>query len=259
MNIPDASTASTNTPSDWQQLSGNQKAGHIAGQVGTYLPALYNIGRSIFDKSYQMNPNDYIVDANLKFPELKGEAGRLDMRNAFNASRRSIRNMGSGSPQLQGQIALANRMFESLGKFNEDLENRNKSGRFEASRFNKGIEQSNARTRFDINMFNEQSRANKRNFGAKGIEQTSQILQNNSNNNLMMNYLKSSYPGYNINKYTGQGSYSNTGNNNPIFGGSYNSTASTTVPTTTSGTPPTTAFSTMWLNNFNKFGNLSKG
>ncbi|HNQ21430.1 MAG TPA: hypothetical protein PKI46_10250, partial [Bacteroidales bacterium] len=211
INIPDTTTPSTTTPStttssDWQELSGGQKAGYIAGKVGTYLPALYNVGRSLFDKSYQMNPQDYMVNPDTKFEDLKGEAGRLDMRNAFNASRRSIRNMGSGSAQLQGQLALANRMFESLGKFNENLENTNKMGRFEAAKFNKGLQGQNAQMRLGVDTFNEQSRANRRNFGAKGIEQTSQLLQNERNNNLMMSYLKSAYPGFDINKFTGESS-----------------------------------------------------
>jgi len=247
INIPDTTTPSTTTPStttssDWQELSGGQKAGYIAGKVGTYLPALYNVGRSLFDKSYQMNPQDYMVNPDTKFEDLKGEAGRLDMRNAFNASRRSIRNMGSGSAQLQGQLALANRMFESLGKFNENLENTNKMGRFEAAKFNKGLQGQNAQMRLGVDTFNEQSRANRRNFGAKGIEQTSQLLQNERNNNLMMSYLKSAYPGFDINKFTGESSYNSQPNTNPVFKGPY----TPSISNTNSGM----AFNTMWTNYF---------
>lgn len=171
----------------------NNNFNTFLGKAATYGPALYNLGRSIFDKPYQAKMSDYQVNADVKFDTLKGNAGRADMRNFYNSARRSIRNIGSGSAQLQGQIALANKLFESTGKFNEDLENRNKLGIFDASKFNKGILQSNAQMRFQVDTLNEQSRANKRNFGSTAVGQLSDIMQNERNNKIMYELLKQNY------------------------------------------------------------------
>lgn len=175
--------SNSTTPSfDWN---------NAAGKALEYSPAIYNLGRGLFDKPLQLNEKDYLVNDQLNPPVLTGESGRRDMLKAYNLAKYNNR-------QTNGNQAGMNNLFgkysDSLASFNENLENKNKVAKFEADKY--GIENKfkNASTRLNLKQFNEQNKAAKRDFTSKGLTQASDIYQNERNNEIMSrnlpNFLK---------------------------------------------------------------------
>lgn len=229
-----------NKPFNLGLNSGDAK--DIAGAAATYGPVLYNLGRSLFDKPVKFNSSNYTTNPNLKFDPLTGNSGRNDMKGAYASARAGVRNLSGTGAQLQALTGLTNKYFEQLGKFNENLENTNKMGIFEASKANKTIEGQNGQIRFDVDMLKERTRANRADFGSKGVTQISQAYQAERNNKMLYEYL---------NKYN---KTDNTPMGDPIFAGGYNTNA--TAQNTSSPTYAPSAnglgFNTMWKNYFKR-------
>jgi hypothetical protein len=220
----------------------NPNGKDIAGAVATYGPVLYNLGRSLFDKPIKFNSSNYTTTPNLKFDPLTGHSGRNDMKGAYASARAGVRNLSGTGAQLQALTGLTNRYFEQLGKFNENLENTNKMGIFEASKANKSIEGQNGQIRFDVDMLKERTRSNRADFGSKGVTQISQAYQAERNNKMLYEYL---------NKYN---KTDNTPMGEPIFAGGYNTnaTAQNTSNPTYAPSANGLGFNTMWKNYFKR-------
>lgn len=148
----------------------NQKSpfnyGQAAEIAGTLAPALYNLGRGIFDKSEKLNSRDYMnqeINPNL-IPE---NTGQNEIRDAYSRGYYDLKN--SGAYSKLGQTALMGSRAKNDYERKLQLASRNAEIGNQAGQFNANIRDSNIRRKLDINQMNAANRAQKRNFISQGV------------------------------------------------------------------------------------------
>ncbi len=164
--------------------------GNTAAKLGMYAPAIYNLSRGLFDKAYNMDSSKYMTN-DIQAPQMTGDAGRRDMLTAYNTGKYNINQLRT-SGTLSGLINNNNKYSQSLATYNENLENKNKLLTFEASRSNQENQRGNNQLKMGIDQFNEQNKAAKRNFTSTALTQGSDIIQNERNNKMINESIKSS-------------------------------------------------------------------
>lgn len=175
-------------PAEYDKMLKQQnlsKYSSTASKVGMYAPAIYNLGRGLFDKPYSMDNNKYMT-SDIQAPQMTGDAGRRDMLTAYNTGKYNINQLRT-SGTLSGLINNNNKYSQNLATYNENLENKNKLLTFEASRSNQDNQRGNNQLKMGIDQFNEQNKAAKRNFVSTALTQGSDIIQNERNNDIMYN------------------------------------------------------------------------
>ncbi len=164
------------------------------GYAATYAPTLYNLGRSILDKPYKMDANNY-KPSNINAPIMTGDSGRRDIREQSNAVANQIKGL-NGSGVMSALVANSHNTQKTLGNFNENLENQNKSSKFAADQFNASSNNDFLKTKLYVDQMNRSAVDNKQAGIAKGIGQLSGDYQTERNNKMMSGVLQDLYKNY---------------------------------------------------------------
>jgi len=182
----------TPNPSWFARNKGDLKT--AGGKALLYGPGLYNLGRGIFEKAYQMNPEDYQVKSKLDAYE---EQYRPDYR-AYNAAMYAMRKTpGSGS--LAGITNLYNAGQKGFADERYRVNQANAARKMAKDQFNIGLEGQNLSTKLNIDQFNQQQKAAKHNMLAQGLTDLSSGYQFEKNNQLSNNAIGSIMQHYDIN------------------------------------------------------------
>ena len=175
--------------SEFKQPMSMDKYGDIASKVGMYAPAAYNLIRG-FEKPYSMDSSKYMT-SDIQAPQMTGDAGRRDMLTAYNTGKYNVNQLNT-SGTLSALNNLNTEYIKGLGKYNEDLENRNKMLNFEASRSNQENQRNNNQLRMGLDQFNEQNREARQGLKATALTQGSEILQSERNNKMIAEAIRQS-------------------------------------------------------------------
>lgn len=162
----------------------NSKFGML-GQALQYSPALYNLGRGIFEKADKVNPEDYMVKNRIKPYE---EQYRPDYR-PYNAMIYGM-NRNPNSDSLAGKVNLFNTAQHAYADEKYKVNQASLGRRMQADQANANIDQFNANVKWQGDIWNKQALAKKRDFIGKGFEQGSLAYQNERNAFLYGNSLK---------------------------------------------------------------------
>jgi hypothetical protein len=180
------------TPSSWRRRKLNsEECGDKALMAAQFLPAAYNLGRGIFEKAWE--PGSYETPADLRARLLTGEAGQRQMERAYAGTKYAARNIG-GSNALAALTANAGNYYGAIGKYYEDLENRNRIAQAETDRLNKSIQQSNMQLRMGRDYLAQQAREKKAEMIGAGIENIGSGAGQLWQNKQMMDALRMAYP-----------------------------------------------------------------
>ena len=156
-----------------------------------YAPALYNIGRGLFEKPFQMNAEDYKVKSKLNPYE---EQYRPDYR-AYNAALYSTRS----NPNLAARTELFNTAQKGFADEKYRVNQANLARKMQADQFNIGLEGQNLNTAMQIAQFNEQNKAAKRNMLGQGFSDLSSGYQFEKGNQMTGNALASMLQHFTLN------------------------------------------------------------
>lgn len=164
-------------PSNREELASRFKSPEFysGNRVMDYLPALYNIGTGLFDKSENLNAQDYQIQSKIKpfryneKPEIQQNRDN-SIISRYNNSRR---NTNTGADMAFG-IAANNARQKADSEVYGKKYNIDSQAQMMADQTNLKSEQYNKETGFKIKMTNMANQAKKRDFLAKGFEQLSE-------------------------------------------------------------------------------------
>jgi hypothetical protein len=160
-------------------------------QAAQFIPGLYNLGRGIFEKAWE--PGSYETPADLRARLFTGEAGQRQMERAYAGTKYAARNIG-GSNALAALTANAGNYYGAIGKYYEDLENRNRIAQAETDRLNKSIQQSNMQMRMQRDYLAQQAKERKAEMIGKTLEDMGTSAGQLWQNRQMMDALRMAYP-----------------------------------------------------------------
>ena len=128
-------------------------------------PAVYNVLRGIFGKTEKLDPQDYMINANIEAPKVDVTQQVTAAERGFATSRDAFRNSMSG--MIAERTALAGSIGDIYSqKYNMDIQNE-----FRADLANLDVASRNAQTRMQVEQINMASSAAKENFLSQGLGQ----------------------------------------------------------------------------------------
>ena len=142
------------------------KFGEYASLAGTLAPALYNLGRGIFDKSEKLNPKDY-MNREINPDLIPENTGQNEIRDAYSRGYYDLKN--SGAYSKLGQTALMGSRAKNDYERKLQLATQNTGIKNNNSQFNSSIRDKNNQVKLGIRDINDRNSEARKMMLAKGV------------------------------------------------------------------------------------------
>jgi hypothetical protein len=146
--------------------------------LASAAPAAYNLGQGIFGKTLQLNPQDYMVAANMQPYQYNINPQLREADQSFAQGQEAMRNAGVGGGSYATNMQqLANARNETIGGLYAQKQNADAESYNQAMAQNKAIEAQNLERRMGIQDFNLKSKAAKTAMLQTGLQQLAQVSE----------------------------------------------------------------------------------
>jgi len=156
------------------------------------LPIAWKFGKGIFGKADHSNPEDYMVNARMKWNDLSNEQIQRKVNEGYNLGRYNMRN--SGNYNLAGDVALGTNLIKTKAEEQEKIMNINAEGKFKADASNIDLMRSNMATKLTVDDMNAKNKAMKTDYINSGFEDIGKIGAFGLQKDYINNYMKKAYP-----------------------------------------------------------------
>jgi hypothetical protein len=146
--------------------------------LASAAPAAYNLGQGIFGKVQQLNPQDYMIGADMQPYQYNINPQLREADQSFAQGQEAIRNAGLGGGSYAANMQqLANARNQTIGGLYAQKQNADAESYNQAMAQNKAIEAQNLERRMGIEDFNLKSEAAKTAMLQTGLQQLAQVSE----------------------------------------------------------------------------------
>ena len=156
------------------------------------LPIAWKFGKGIFGKADHSNPEDYMVNARMKWNDLSNDQVQRKINEGYNVGRYNMRN--SGNYNLAGDVALGTNLMKTKAEEQEKIMNINAEGKFKADASNIDLMRSNMATKLTVDDMNAKNKAMKTDYINSGMEDLGKLGAFGLQKDYINNYMKKAYP-----------------------------------------------------------------
>lgn len=156
------------------------------------LPIAWKFGKGIFGKADHSNPEDYMVNARMKWNDLSNDQVQRKVNEGYNLGRYNMRN--SGNYNLAGDVALGTNLMKTKAEEQEKIMYINAEGKFKADASNIDLMRSNMATKLTVDDMNAKNKAMKTDYINSGFEDIGKIGAFGLQKDYINNYMKKAYP-----------------------------------------------------------------
>lgn len=161
------------------------------------LPAMYNLGRGIFEKPKTLDYEKYKRKGNLEPYTMNIDPQVAEVRKAYAGAAQAVKNAAPGSGAYLGNMAnIAAGKQKDMNELLTKKEMFDKNSKFEVDKMNKEIEAQNLALEMQLQAYNDQARAAKMQSIQAGLTQLADIASNEQGVDLQESYLKAVAPQY---------------------------------------------------------------
>lgn len=156
------------------------------------LPIAWKFGKGIFGKADHSNPEDYMVNARMKWNDLSNDQVQRKINEGYNVGRYNMRN--SGNYNLAGDVALGTNLMKTKAEEQEKIMNINAEGKFKADASNIDLMRSNMATKLTVDDMNAKNKAMNADYINSGMEDLGKLGAFGLQKDYINNYMKKAYP-----------------------------------------------------------------
>lgn len=168
------------------------------------LPAMYNLGRGIFEKPRVLDYQKYKQKANLEPYTMNIDPQIAQVRKSYAGARQAVKNAApGGGAYLSNLQNLAAGEQEAMNELLAKKEMFDKEGKFKVDMLNRETNANNLALQMQLQMYNDQAKAAKLNSLKEGLGQLADIASNQQGIDMQEAYLQAVSPDYAANfKYS---------------------------------------------------------
>jgi hypothetical protein len=176
--------------SDFGPISGGKAKKRNDSWINYLAPAA-NIARGIFEKPYQYNAGDFMIDP----VKARKYSAREAIIGAQTAGKNTMRAIKGSSPTLTAAAMIASdtNTAGNISRIRETEFNQNERLRQQAEMTNMRADMVNQRTKLGIENMNEQNRSAKNNLITTGLGQVQQVASQDAKERLAREYIGAYY------------------------------------------------------------------
>ena len=165
--------------------------------LASAAPAAYNLGQGIFGKAQQLNPQDYMIGANMQPYQYNINPQLREADQSFAQGQEAVRNAGLGGGSYAANMQqLANSRNQAIGGLYAQKQNADAESYNQAMSQNKAIEAQNLERKMGILDFNLKSKAAKTAMLQSGLTQLAQISEGSQSKKLQLALMKALAPDF---------------------------------------------------------------
>jgi hypothetical protein len=165
--------------------------------LASAAPAAYNLGQGIFGKAQQLNPQDYMIGANMQPYQYNINPQLREADQSFAQGQEAVRNAGLGGGNYATNMQqLANSRNEAIGGLYAQKQNADAESYNQAMSQNKAIEAQNLERKMGILDFNLKSKAAKNAMLQTGLTQLAQVSEGSQSKKLQLALMKALAPDF---------------------------------------------------------------
>jgi hypothetical protein len=165
--------------------------------LASAAPAAYNLGQGIFGKVQQLNPQDYMIGANMQPYQYNINPQLREADQSFAQGQEAVRNAGLGGGNYATNMQqLANSRNQAIGGLYAQKQNADAESYNQAMSQNKAIEAQNLERKMGIFDFNLKSKAAKTAMLQSGLTQLAQVSEGSQSKKLQLALMKALAPDF---------------------------------------------------------------